>query len=386
MSLWRRRSKEADLDAELRFHLQRQLDDYIKAGVPAHEARRRVALEFGPIDLAKDECRDVRPLQWLETAVRDVRMGFRVLMRERLFAAAVTLILAVGLGATVAMFSVLNGVVLRPLPYARPGELAVLSTHTILQNQFDGMSGANFADWRTQSRSFAGMTLYRRTSASRVVFAGLDAPQRAQEGLVGPEFFDLLGAPPLVGRTFSREEFGRGDRVVVVSEDLWQSQFGRSADAIGRTLSIGGEGHTVIGVMPRSFKLPMPDTRLWRPLSVLGRWFEGAQRVREGDSFEVIVRLAPGIRADDARTEMRLIAARLREQFPENQNLDVRNPPASTTSLASGPAAACGWGLPRRCPSSRLRAPTPVVCSSRGRPDGGASWRYAPRWAPSGPG
>ena len=139
---------------------------------------------------------------------------------------------------------------LRPLPYARPGELAILSTHAMLQNQFDGTSGANFQDWRSQSKSFAGMTLFRRTSVSRVVFAGADVPQRAQEGLVGPEFFDVLGAPVLVGRTFSREEFANGERVVVLSEGLWQEHFGRASNVEGRKMTIAGQEHTVVGVMP----------------------------------------------------------------------------------------------------------------------------------------
>ena len=325
--LWRRRSREADLDAELRFHLQRQLDDYLRAGLSPKEARRRVSLEFGSLDLAKDECRDVRPLQWLDTLGRDIRLGFRALNRERFFAASVSLILACGIGATVTMFSVLNGVVLRPLPYARPSELAILSTHTILQNQFEGTSGANFLDWREQSASFAGMSLYRRTSASRVIFAGDDAPQRAQEGLVDSEFFELVGAPPLVGRTFSREEFARGERVVVLSESLWHGQFAGSPDVLGRKLTIAGEDHTIIGVMPRSFQLPTADTRFWRPLAVLGRWWQNAQRVRDGDSFEVIGRLRTDAGIDEARTEMARLAARLRDGYPGNRNLDIRVSP-----------------------------------------------------------
>jgi putative ABC transport system permease protein len=146
------------------------------------------------------------------------------------------------------------------------------------------------------------LCLDRRTSVSRILFAGVDAPERAQEGLVGPEFFDLVGRPALLGRTFSREE---------LSESLWQRQFARSPDVLGRKLSIGGEDHTVVGVMPRSFQLPTADTRFWRPLGVLGRWWERAQPVRAGDSFAVIGRLAPNVRLEDARTEMALIAARL---------------------------------------------------------------------------
>ena len=138
--------------------------------------------------------------------------------------------------------------------------------------------------------TFADMTVFRRTSASQVVFAGIDAPQRAQEGIVGPGFFELLGTRPLIGRTFSDAEFDRGDRVVVLSEGLWQSQFARSPHALGRTLSIAGESYTVVGVMPHAFQLPTPDTRFWRPLSTLPLW-RSAQQVRDGDSFEVIGRL-----------------------------------------------------------------------------------------------
>jgi putative ABC transport system permease protein len=255
---------------------------------------------------------------------RDVRLGFRALGRERLFAISVVLILAIGIGTTAAMFSVVNGVVLRPLPYAAPHELTVLSSHAILQNQFEGTSGATVKDWREQSTSFAGMTMFRRTSNSRVVFAGADAPQRAQEGLVDSAFFDLIGTPPLLGRTFSPEDFVRGDHVVVLSEGLWQSQFARSPEAIGRALTIAGVNHTVIGVMPHAFQLPTADTRFWRPLSVLGQWWTNAQEIRDGDSFEVIGRLSPAVGIDAARTEMTGIAARLRETYAENRHLDIR--------------------------------------------------------------
>jgi putative ABC transport system permease protein len=320
----RRDRFEAQMADEMRFHVEAYASDLVQRGVPPGEAARRARMEFGALDVAKDECRDVRPSQWLDSLVRDTRLGFRALGRERTFALSVIFILGVGIAATVAMYSVLNGVVLRPLPYARPDELAILSTHAMLQNQFDGTSGANFEDWRTQSKLFASMALYRRTSVSRVVFAGADAPQRAQEGLVGPDFFEVLGAPALVGRTFAPEEFASGERVVVLSESLWQEQFGGQRNAIGGALRIAGESYRIIGVMPRSFQFPTVDTRLWRPISVLGRWWQGAQRARDGDSFEVIGRLAPNSTIEDARAEMKVIAARLRDGYPENHDLDVR--------------------------------------------------------------
>jgi putative ABC transport system permease protein len=318
-----RTSADERLDAELRDHFERRVSDLVARGMTSVDAGRQARLELGGLDQAKEACRDVRPLRWLDEFTRDVRLGFRGLRRDPIFAVSVTTILALGIGTSVTMFSVLNAIVLRPLPYVRPGELATISTHLIAQNRWDGSSMANLLDWREQSDAFASMTFYRRTSVSAVTFAGIDAPQRAQEGLVGPEFFELLGTPPLVGRTFSQAEFDRRERVVVLSEGLWQDQFAGSDDVLGRTLAIDGRDHVVIGVMPRAFQLPTRDTRFWRPLSVLPLW-PGAVAVRDGDQFEVLGRLAPGVRFEDARAELRLIAARLREAHAVNRNLDIR--------------------------------------------------------------
>ncbi|MGH9370477.1 MAG: ABC transporter permease, partial [Vicinamibacterales bacterium] len=318
----RRPSLDERLDAELRDHVERQVANHVAHGMSQADARRQARLELGGLDQAKESCRDVRPMQWLDELVRDIQVGFRGLVRERLFALSVTVILGLGIGASVAMFSVLNAVVLRPLPYARPSELAMLTTHDIVANHPDGTSVPNLLDWREQSRSFAGMTFYRRTHLSQVTFADADGPQRAQAGLVGPEFFELLGAAPLIGRTFSREEFERRERVVVLSEGLWQERFARSDAALGQTLSIGGEDYVVIGVMTRTFQLPTSGTRFWGPLSILP-WWAGARSARNGDGIEVIGRLRPGVHLEDARAEMSVIAARLRESHAVNKNRDI---------------------------------------------------------------
>jgi predicted permease len=288
-----------------------------------------VRIEFGGLEQAKEHVRDIRPHQWFSELVRDVRVGFRGLRREPLFALSVTLILTVAIGASVAMFSVLHTVVLRALPYPRANELAMIRTHLILQNQPDGTSLPNWFDWRRESKTFSGMTLYFRTAVSAVTFAGRDAPQRGQSGLVGPDFFEVVGTPALIGRTPSSDEFNRRDRVVVLSEGLWQEQFARSPDALGRTLVIEGEPHTIIGVMPHAFQIPSNDTRLWRPISVSPLWdlTRMADFSRDGDAFEVIGRLAPNRTIDEARAEMRVIAARLRDTYEGNKNLDVRVTP-----------------------------------------------------------
>ena len=316
-------SLDERLDTELRDHVERHVTDLVERGMSEADARRRARLELGGLDQAKERCRDVRPMQWLDELVRDVQVGFRGLGRDRLFSASVIVVLALGIGASVAMFSVLNAVVLRPLPYARPAELVMLTTHYIVENQPDGTSVPNFLDWREQSRSFDAMTFYRRTHVSQVTFQGVDGPQRAQAGLVGPEFFEVLGAAPLIGRTFSREEFERRERVVVLSERLWQERFARSEAALGQTLAIDGDDHVVIGVMARTFQLPTSDTRLWGPLSISPSW-ASATGERDGDGIEVIGRVWSHVRLEDAQAEMSVIAARLRESHTVNKGRDIR--------------------------------------------------------------
>jgi putative ABC transport system permease protein len=223
-------------------------------------------------------------------------------------------------------------VALRALPYPRANELAMIRTHLMLQNQPDGTSLPNWFDWRRESKAFMGMTYYLRTAVSAVTFVGRDAPQRGVAGLVGPDFFEVVGTTPLIGRTPSSDDFNRREHVVVLSEGLWQEQFARSAEALGQSILIDGEPHTIIGVMPDAFQIPSNDTRLWRPISAspfreiadLSK-LSGLQR--DGDAFEVIGRLAPHRTIDEARTEMRLIAARLRETYAGNKNLDVRVTP-----------------------------------------------------------
>jgi MacB-like periplasmic core domain len=219
---WWTWSRDDRIDCEIRDHIERQVADYVASGMSEREARRRVRIEFGGLEQAKEHVRDVRPHQWLSELIRDIRVGFRSLRREPLFAFSVTIILTVAIGASVAMFSVLHTVVLRALPYPRANDLAMIRTHLMLENQPDGTSIPNWVDWQRESKTFAGMTFYIRTAVSPVTFAGRDATQRGQAGLVGPDFFEVVGTPPLIGRTPSREDFDRRDRVVVLSEGLWQ--------------------------------------------------------------------------------------------------------------------------------------------------------------------
>jgi predicted permease len=318
-----RNRRDSELEEELRLHLAMAAEDARRRAPDFADALRDARLKAGGVSQAMDALRDQRGLPWLEDLVRDVTLGFRAFVDDRLFGLSVTIVLGLGIGLSVAMFSVLNAVVLRPLPYDRPGELAVLATHDIVQNEWDGTSVPNFLDWRGQSTSFAAMTFYRRTQESQITFGSVDGPRRGQEGLVGPNFFELLGATPVIGRSFSHEAFERRQRVVVLSESLWQEEFARSPAVLGQTLSISGEDYTVIGVMPRTFQLPTSDTRFWRPISVLS-WWDDARSARDGDGVEVIGRLAPGVSIENARAEMNVIAARLRDGHAVNRTRDIR--------------------------------------------------------------
>ena len=158
--------------------------------------------------------------------------------------------LALGLGASVTIFSVIDTVLLRPLPYWEADRLAIIETHLFSQDGADGSSVPNVEDWAALSASFSGITYFRRPRVSQVTLWGDDL-ERVQEGLVGPGFFELVGTSPLVGRAFSSAEFNRGERVVVLTQDLWEQRFGSEEFGPGLTVVIDGEVHGVVGVMPR---------------------------------------------------------------------------------------------------------------------------------------
>ena len=321
--VFHRHRVERELDAELEATLAMMAAEQVARGVPRERALRMARIALGGIEPLKERCRDVRPLHWLDEVMRDVRLATRGLRRTPSFAAAVILMLGLGIGATVTVFSVLHAVVLRPLPYADPDTLAMVLTHNIAQNQPDGTAIPDAEDWRAQSESFTAFAYYRRTHVSQVTISDAEGPQRVQEGLVGPGFFELLGTPPLRGRAMTDADFARGERVVVISEGLWRDRFG-AGDVLGRSLAIDREDHVIVGVMPQAFQLPERETRLWRPLSATA-WWSLARPVRDADGVVVIGRLGDGVSLEDAQAEMHTIAARLRREYPDtNANRGVR--------------------------------------------------------------
>jgi putative ABC transport system permease protein len=245
--------------------------------------------------------------------IQDLRYGLRSLGKHPGFAVVAVLTLALGVGANTAIFSVLRAVVLRDLPYHDADRIAVLWTNNIRQNLPDGSSYLNFRDWKEQSKEFEDMAAYFRPEFTRGTLGGGDA-ERINLALVGPGFFQLLGTPPLLGRTFESADFNATPRAVVISHHLWQQRFAADRGVVGRSMQLGDVNVEIVGVMPPEFELPTADVQLWQPLWFGPQWQD--PRSRASDGLVVLGRLRPSATIVSARTEMDAIAARLRTQYP----------------------------------------------------------------------
>lgn len=249
----------------------------------------------------------------MNSFIQDLRYGLRSLLKTPGFTLVAVLTLALGVGANAAIFSVLQAVVLRDLPYQDPDRLAVLWTRNIQQNLPDGSSFLNFRDWKAQSREFENMAAYVRPEFTRGTLGGSE-PERIYVALVGDRFFQILGTAPLIGRWFEAADFVEQPRVVVISHSLWQRRYASDRAVIGRTILANDQSVEIIGVMPPDFQIPNPDIELWSPL-----FFGKAdldERSRGSDGLVVIGRMRASATLQSARAEMDMISARLREAYP----------------------------------------------------------------------
>jgi predicted permease len=246
--------------------------------------------------------------------VRDLQYGLRTLGKNPGYTSIAVLTLALGVGANTAIFGVLRAVVLRDLPYHDPSRIAVLWTKNIRQNLPDGSSYLNFRDWKTRSRTFEQMAAYMRPEFTRdTVGTGPDA-ERIHAGQVGPNFFQLLGTAPLLGRTLEDRDYIATPRTAVISHDLWRQRFGGDPAVIGRTMQVSDMTVEIVGVMPPEFDLPTPDVQLWRPMYFGKDWQDAGSRAI--DALIVLGRMAPSATIASARAEMDAIAAQLRAEYP----------------------------------------------------------------------
>jgi predicted permease len=257
----------------------------------------------------------------MRTTLDDLRHAIRVLGRTPAFSLGVIVVLALGIGASAAIFTLVNAVLLRPLPFDRAGELVRLY-HDPPQAAFPGIhrfsvSPANFYDWKRDARSFTGVALYR---FRRFRVQGAAGAESVGAGAVGDGFFEVVGTPPALGRVFRPEEdTPAGSHVVILSDGFWTSRFGRAPDVVGRTLRLDGEPYTIVGVMPARFTVPawgITDQDVWVPIG----YTDAERAVRDNHNASVIARLGPGVDVAGAQAEMDLLSDRLAREHPaENQ-------------------------------------------------------------------
>jgi putative ABC transport system permease protein len=307
---------EREMDEEMRFHIEARAADLIRQGVPAQEATRQAKIEFGGMETAKERCRDAVGVSFVETLMQDVRHGVRAMSRTPVFTVTAVVVLALGIGANTAIFSVVDAVLLRPLAYRDPGRLV-----TILMDGEDPVSVANYIDWRDQSHSFTAMGAADYWSPN---LTGDDAPPEHIDGLkVTQNVFPMLGVEPMLGRLFMEGEDKEGaEREVILSYRLWQRRFSSDPNVLGKPLVLDGNAYVVVGVMPQGFQFTpfwATHAELWAPNAFGTRIHD-----RGGNSLRIFARLKDGVSLAQARTEVAAITGRLEQQYPAtNRNVVV---------------------------------------------------------------
>jgi len=313
-ALFGKARRDRELAAELETNIELHVQENLRRGMTAQEARRQALIALGGVEAVKEDYRDRRGLPWIETFGQDARYGLRMLRRNTGFTAVAVLTLALGIGATTAIFSVVNAVLLRPLPFRDPdGLVAVWQTNTARGGEPESVSPANFLDWRDAApaafEEFVGIAYWSFD------YTGKGEPEAFAGELVSKDCFHLLGVSAALGRTFLPEEYEDGNtHVVLLSYGLWQRRFGSDRRIIGQPLSLGDETYTVVGVLPADFHLPWlgSDREVFAPLAFTPQ----AKKWRGGGFLQVVARRKPGVTIEQARTVLAGTAARLAVEYP----------------------------------------------------------------------
>jgi len=309
--LFRKGRLESDLDEELRYHLEKEIQENLRKGMSPEEARRRAGVEFGGVERTKEQVRDVRGARGLDDLRQDLRYTFRRMGKSPAFSFSVVLTLAVGIGATVAMFSVLDAALFRSLPYPEPDRLVVGRT-TFNGNVNSFGSFPDYMDYRDGNDGFRVMAAFMPLTRPYLV-TGSDSPEMAVASVVTVDFFQALDVAPLAGRTFIPDEAEpSASEVVVISHGFWQRWFGGASDVVGSTLTIAGSPATVVGIMPPGFRF-RSHTDLWIPVRH-GSW---DTEIRRSHSWQMVGRMRDGITLEQAQAQMDVISAQLTEAYPD---------------------------------------------------------------------
>jgi predicted permease len=308
LAVVRKRRLDGELEGEIRAHLEMAELRAIAAGLSSEEARREARRDFGGIEQMKEDHRDQRSVRWVENLLRDVRYGMASLARDPGFAAVTIGLLALGIGANTAMFSIVDAVLLKPLPFPEP-ERMVRLWETPTPTQYNNTTTLTFLDWKRQGAIFEALSVEEPVRAA--VATGADSARLAGK-LVSADYFNVFGVKARMGRTFAvGDEQPGAAPVVVLSYRLWQSQFGGDADVLKRDLALDGESHRIIGVLPAG-SFDRDEARFWKPLI-----FAPDQLNRRQHWLHVVGRLRPDVSIEQARTKMNMLRASLGGVIPQ---------------------------------------------------------------------
>ena len=310
--LFSRRRLYRDLSAEIQEHLDERIDELKAQGMPEKDAAATARSEFGNVTLVAEDSREVWRWRWIENFAIGVRYGLRSLRRSPGFTIIVVLTLALGIGANSTIFSVINAVLLRPLPFPNAPELADLCARsTLFDFEHLGASLPDIADLRAAGTSFSNLSPYRLSSKE---LAGEGKPERIEGTDVSEGFFPDLGIKPLLGRAFVSSDMQPGSHTVILSHSLWSDRFGGNPNAIGKTLRLDGEAYMVIGVMPE-----FPSTDFATDSQVWTAFIPTQEQLlaRQNHYFNVLARLKPYANIAQAQKELDAIASRLASAYPD---------------------------------------------------------------------
>lgn len=302
---------ERALDDELRSSLEVLTQEKLEQGLSQPEARREALIELGGIEQVKEEVREVRTGHILENLIRDARLALRILIKRPSFTAVAILTLALGIGATTAMFCVIDTVLLRPLPYREPGQL--VSFFSVTRGFARNLPApGDYAYWRTEKNIFEGVAA--DDSRSYTLTGDREAAEQLSVEAVSPDLFPLLSVTPLLGRVFGPAEDKPGaDHVVLISYRLWQGRFGADPSLVGRSILLNNEKWLVEGVMRPDFSFPFATTEAWIPIDLTPEQLNNL-----GDHYlnEVVGRLKPGVTTEQANAELLLVSQRMAREHP----------------------------------------------------------------------
>jgi len=308
--LWSGRQLERELDAELHYHFERLVDDNVRAGMSQEDARRHARLHFGGDDQLKEGCRDVRGTRWLHDAVLDVRFAARLLVKEPWFTLAAVVALALGMGVTAMMTTIINGYYFRGLPGDDADRILYVSTREP-SGRDRGLSYAEFDDVREATRTFAGLAAF--SGGLMTISDPGRSPDKVPGRYISARAFRLLDVSPALGRDFREEDDRPGAvAVVMLGHRLWTTRYDADPAIIGRIVRVNNVPCSVIGVMPEGFEFPFRDV-VWQPLALMP---DLRGQARDARTLDVVGRLADGVSARQGRAELGAIAARLALQHP----------------------------------------------------------------------